>query len=109
MPKPTFGPRIQYVLTLMLLFFTLSSLNSVKDYDDITVSLESKILPTCSGSLDGTLKINVSGGTPPTNIHGHQQITPEVQVRISQELVLEHIRSPLLIVQPLLNLLPLLK
>ena len=65
MPKPTFGPRIQYVLTLMLLFFTLSSLNSVKDYDDITVSLESKILPTCSGSLDGTLKINVSGGTPP--------------------------------------------
>jgi len=64
MSKTTFGPRIHYVLTLLLIFFTLTSGNSVRNDVAITVS-SNETNPTCDGASDGSINITVSGGTSP--------------------------------------------
>jgi len=64
MSKTTFGPRIHYVLTLLLIFFTLTSGNSVRNDVAITVS-SNETNPTCDGASDGSIDITVSGGTSP--------------------------------------------
>jgi len=64
MYKTTFGPQIHYVLTLLLIFFTLTSGNSVGNDVAITVS-NNKTNLTCDGASDGSINITVSGGTAP--------------------------------------------
>ena len=65
MYKTTFGPRIQYVLTLTLIFLTLSAWTSGELYAQISITEDLTTNATCPDSSDGSISISVTGGTAP--------------------------------------------
>ncbi|CAL65378.1 LamG-like jellyroll fold domain-containing protein [Christiangramia forsetii] len=66
MYKITFGPRIHYVLTFMLVFLALSTWTSGKIYaQEISITVNSKVNPNCPDSNDGSINISVNGGSAP--------------------------------------------
>ena len=65
MHKITIGPHLHYVLRLMLIFFTLTSLKSAGEYYNISISVAGKTNASCPDASDGAISISVSGGTGP--------------------------------------------
>ena len=65
MYKTTFGPRIQYVLTLTLIFLTLSAWTSGNLFaQEISITVDSNTNASCPAASDGSINISVDGGTP---------------------------------------------
>jgi len=62
MYKTTFGPQIHYVLTLLLIFLTLSTWTSGSLYGQISITVDSTTAPSCVDSSNGSINISVNGG-----------------------------------------------
>ncbi|WP_300437378.1 SprB repeat-containing protein, partial [Christiangramia sp.] len=62
MYKTTFGPRIHYVITLSLIFFTLSLWTGGNLFAQISITTDSTTNVSCHNEADGAINISVTGG-----------------------------------------------